>query len=100
MKKETSAQLLALSVDTLYQTWKEARADGVVTVEELDRLEYRIGHLRLHSEGHATRIRLGLRLINGGVVDRDMAANVRSYVRWSTAETERLYRLAGTYRGG
>lgn len=94
MKKETSAQLLALDADTLVQVIDEALQDGIVTHEERRNIRHHAGILRLRAEGHVTRVTLGLRLINGGVCDREMQANVRSYGRWSEEERKNLDQLA------
>ncbi len=96
MKKETSAALLALEADTLVQVIEEAFEDGIVSVDERRAIRWQAGVLRLRAEGHCTRVTLGLRLMNGGVVDREMQANVRSYGRWSTEESESLRRLQPT----
>lgn len=94
MKEDTSAQAVAYEVDALALAIEEAHLDRVVTDADIRRIDYHIGLLKLRAEGHAVRVKLGMRLINGGVCDRELQANVRSYGRWSKEQKECLNRLA------
>lgn len=93
MKHETTAQVLAISVDSLNVEVEKAFEDDVITPDERTRIRWHVGLLRLRAEGHATRVRLGMRLIAGGICDREMVANVRSYGRWTQGQRERLNAL-------
>lgn len=93
MKKEICPKGLARLVDEHYELVETAFADGVVTIEERRRIKRSLVIVRMKAEGVATRWTLGMRIANGGVVDRDIQANVRSYGRWTEEETKRLARL-------